>query len=49
MIEAVDLSNLTKVKVGHDGSDAGAGWFLDKIVVREFQAAKENYVFQCNR
>ncbi|XP_060083246.1 lipoxygenase homology domain-containing protein 1-like [Ylistrum balloti] len=48
-IEAVDLDNLTKVKVGHDGSNAGSGWYLDKVVVREFESAKESFVFQCDK
>jgi hypothetical protein len=32
-IEAVDLQNVTKVIVGHDGKDVGQGWHLDKVVV----------------
>lgn len=48
-IEAVDLSRLTKVKVGHDGEGPGSGWFLDKVVVMETQPPRGQYVFECDR
>ena len=33
MISAIDLGQLFKIRVGHDNSGAGPGWFLEKIVV----------------
>jgi hypothetical protein len=33
-IEAVDIGALKKIKIGHDGDKPGAGWFLDKVVVK---------------
>lgn len=49
--EAVSLESLTKVVIGHNGRGHGAGWFLDKIIVREMD--EENvgnfYLFNCDR
>jgi hypothetical protein len=30
-VECPDLGNLTKIRIGHDGSGIGSGWFLDKV------------------
>eukprot|EP00049_Salpingoeca_infusionum_P008102 m.131391 g.131391 ORF g.131391 m.131391 type:complete len:2461 (+) comp13915_c0_seq1:231-7613(+) len=32
-IEAADLGELSKIRIGHDGAGAGAGWHLDKVIV----------------
>jgi hypothetical protein len=48
-IPAVDLGQLTKVKVTHDGSGSGSGWLLDKIVVKEKEDSNSQYVFECGR
>lgn len=32
-MEAVDLGELTKLRIRHDGSGFGSGWFLDNIVI----------------
>lgn len=34
-IEAVDIGELTKVTIGHDGTGFGSGWFLDNVTVRD--------------
>lgn len=31
VVEAVRLKQLKKIRIGHDGANAGAGWFLDKV------------------
>jgi len=31
-IEAADVGPLLKIRVGHDGAGAFAGWFLDKVI-----------------
>ena len=49
IIEAVDLSVLLRVRVGHDGKGFGSGWFLDKIVVKESEDALKEYIFRCDR
>ena len=48
-IEAVDMINLTKVMVGHEGEGHGKGWFLDKVIVKESTDAQQQYVFMCER
>ena len=48
-LEAVDLGPLRTVKVSHDGTKAGAGWFLDRITVKESESGQEKYVFNCDR
>ena len=48
-LEAVDLLSLSKVIVGHDGMEAGEGWFLDQVIIRESPEAKKKYIFRCDR
>ena len=48
-IEAVDMINLTKVMVGHEGEGHGKSWFLDKVIVKESTDAEQQYVFMCER
>ncbi|RDD42008.1 Lipoxygenase homology domain-containing protein 1 [Trichoplax sp. H2] len=47
-IEAVTLKALKKIKIGHDGNNPGAGWFLDKVVIKELNGEVSNE-FPCNR
>ena len=47
-IEAVDLGDLVKLRVRHDGSGFGSGWFLDNIVVADEKGGKE-WVFNCGK
>ena len=49
LIEAVSLKGLQKVRVGHDSSGPGAGWFLDKVVIKDPEDNTKEYVFPCNR
>ncbi len=51
MLEAVSLGELRRVVVGHDGRGHGAGWFLDRVVVRQRDGADTDalHVFSCNR
>ena len=46
-IEAVTLEKLSKIQVGHDGKGIGAGWYLDKIVVKNPDNPKYNVTFEC--
>ncbi|KAL8614278.1 hypothetical protein ACOMHN_007616 [Nucella lapillus] len=48
-IEAVTLMKLRKIRIGHDGRGSGAGWFLDKVVVRQMDTDKYDTEFLCNR
>lgn len=47
-IEAVDLGEISKARVGHDGSGFGSGWFLDNIIVTNEKDNKK-WVFNCGR
>lgn len=48
-VEAVSLGKLEMCIVGHDGTGAGQGWYLDKIVVQESDDSKTKFVFPCER
>jgi len=51
-LNLTSLGTLQRLTVGHDGVGHGAGWFLDKVTVRERRSdedAGEEYVFPCNR
>lgn len=48
-IEAVQLKHLDKIRIGHNGKRAGAGWFLNKVVVRQDGNSKYDQTFECNR
>ena len=44
------LDDLEKVVVGHDGKGAGAGWYLEKIFVKESSDPNnKEYYFPCDR
>ncbi|KAE8291828.1 Lipoxygenase-like proteiny domain-containing protein 1 [Larimichthys crocea] len=50
IIEAVNLGQIRRVRIGHDGKGGGCGWFLDKVIVREEgQAEAQAIEFPCNR
>ena len=49
LIEAVSLKTLEKVRVGHDSTGPGSGWFLDKVVIKDPEDNTKEYVFPCNR
>src|SRR5947207_2234067 len=43
-----DLGNLEQIRIRHDNSGSGPGWFLKDVTV-ENQDTNENWVFPCNR
>ena len=49
LIEAVSLKALEKVRVGHDSTGPGSGWFLDKVVIKDPEDSAKEYVFPCSR
>ncbi len=49
LIEAVTLKKLKKIKIGHNGRNPGAGWFLEKIIVIEEKNERSKVEFPCNR
>ncbi|XP_077990949.1 uncharacterized protein LOC144445282 [Glandiceps talaboti] len=48
-IEAVSLGELQKVVVGHDGQEAGQGWFCEKVIIKEAQDSEAEFHFPCQR
>ena len=48
-MEAVTLKKLKKIRIGHNGSRPGSGWFLDKVVVQPADDPSNAVVFECNR
>ncbi|KAK9954997.1 hypothetical protein ABG768_014905 [Culter alburnus] len=38
-IEALDVGRVYKIRIGHDGSGVGAGWFLEKVDVKRLVMA----------
>lgn len=51
VFEAVSLQELRKLVIGHDGQGHGAGWFLDKVIVKELEGENsgKEFIFPCNR
>ncbi|NXO58853.1 LOXH1 protein, partial [Aramus guarauna] len=45
LVEAVSLSYLQKVVIGHDGEGYGAGMYLKMVTVKESQDSDEEWVF----
>ena len=48
-LEAVDLDTLTKIVVGHDAGEAGKGWFLEKVIIKESAIANRKFLFEVNK
>ncbi|CAE1278375.1 unnamed protein product [Acanthosepion pharaonis] len=47
-INAADIGEIKKIKIGHDNSFPGAGWFLDKVKI-DIPSKGEYYIFACHR
>nr|XP_057920226.1 lipoxygenase homology domain-containing protein 1 isoform X2 [Doryrhamphus excisus] len=47
-ITAVDLGTLKKLRIRHDNSQAGAGWFLDRVEIVDSKD-DSTYFFPCKR
>nr|XP_058131522.1 oxygen-regulated protein 1 isoform X2 [Dasypus novemcinctus] len=47
-LEAVNLGDLYKIIIGHDGLGPGNGWFLDDVVVKDPTTSRD-YTFLCHR
>jgi hypothetical protein len=45
----VNLKDLEKIRIGHDGKGPGAGWFLDKVVINDPSDPLKEYNFPCER
>jgi hypothetical protein len=40
-IESIELGDIKKIRIGHDGSGFGAGWFCDWIVIYNEKTTQE--------
>ena len=43
------LENLEKIEIGHTGTGFGAGWYIEKVIVKEKDGENTNmeYIFPC--
>ena len=49
-MDAVNLDDVERVVVGHDGEQSGSGWLLDKVVVYSpYARGLKMFTFHCNR
>ena len=48
-MEAVGLGSIKSLLIGHNRDGSGAGWFLEKVLVREGVNADAKLVFPCNK
>jgi len=47
-LELVELGDIKKIKIGHNNSGVGSGWFLDKITVSNLTTGQQ-WFFPCGR
>ncbi|XP_026526062.1 lipoxygenase homology domain-containing protein 1 [Notechis scutatus] len=47
LIEAVSLSHLKKIVVGHDGEGYGAGIYLKMVTIKKSENSEKEWVFPC--
>ncbi|XP_074616097.1 uncharacterized protein LOC141875648 isoform X1 [Acropora palmata] len=45
-LQTVDVGNLEKVRIGHDGRGLGTGWYLEEVVIIVHD---ECWIFPCNQ
>jgi len=49
-VDAVNLDEIESIIVGHDATEAGYGWFLDKVVVYcPYPHGLKMLTFHCDR
>ena len=48
LVKSIDLGELKKIRIGHDNSGIGPGWFLDKILITN-PASEKQWFFICGR
>lgn len=49
-VDAVNLDDVERLIIGHDGKESGSGWFLDKVVVYSpYERGLKMFTFDCNR
>ncbi|KAK3752041.1 hypothetical protein QZH41_019391, partial [Actinostola sp. cb2023] len=48
-VDSLFLGKLLSVRVGHNETRLGYGWFLDKVFIKEGVEATRSFEFRCNR
>ena len=48
LLEAPSLGTVSRVRIGHDNSGPGSGWYLDKVIVDDIENQRV-YEFPCDR
>ncbi|CAF4705088.1 unnamed protein product, partial [Rotaria sp. Silwood2] len=48
-VESDYIGELTKLRIEHDNTGRGPGWFLDRIVVTDLKNSSTKYIGICNR
>ena len=48
-LDSIFLGNLLRLRIGHNGTALGMGWFLEKLVVKEGASATRAFEFVCSR
>ncbi|CAH3114250.1 unnamed protein product [Porites lobata] len=49
VIDSVFLGKLSSIRIGHNETKLGYGWFLDKVYIKEGPEATRAFEFKCNR
>ena len=47
-MECPSLGTLQRIRIGHDNTGAGPGWYLDKVIVDDMDNGRV-YEFPCER
>jgi len=42
-VQTPDLGKLQKINIGHDNSEFGASWFLDKVIITNQKTQEVTY------
>jgi hypothetical protein len=48
-VELQDLGEIQRLMIGHDGSKPGAGWYLDRVMVRQTDRDEQVYMAVADR
>ena len=48
-IEACDLEELKKIRIGHDNQEKMDAWFLDNVTIWEADNQSKRWQFPCGR
>ncbi|KAF6771615.1 hypothetical protein AHF37_10023 [Paragonimus kellicotti] len=49
IVEAVDLRKLKKIRIGHNSTHPGTGWFLSKVIIEKAEDCSVKAIFDCHR